>query len=140
MIIKQISAKETYPLRLSVLKTCDEYIYQYQGDFDKKTVHFGCFSKNILIGIVTVMEKSNPLLNNKQFQLRGMAVSKEFQKNGVGALLVNKVKEFCIENNANVLWCNARENAVNFYRKQGFKIQGEVFHIEHVGNHFVMAF
>jgi len=140
LFIKQILAKETYPLRLSVLKTCDEYVYQYQGDFDKRTVHFGVFSQDILVGIVTVMEKIHHSLKGKQFQLRGMAVHKSFQKKGIGAKLVEKVKAYCIEQKTSFLWCNAREKAVSFYKKQGFKAQSDVFYIEHVGNHFMMVF
>lgn len=139
IIIKQINAPETYELRLSVLKTCEKYIYKYQGDFDSKTVHFGAFEKNKLIGIVSLMEASNSSFKGKQMQLRGMAVDLGCQGENVGKVLVNQSLLYCKAKNKNILWCNARKQAVSFYVKQGFKVFSEPFNIEHVGVHYKMA-
>ena len=138
MIIKQIKAKETYPLRLSVLKTCEAYIYQYQGDFNQTTQHFGAFINDKLIGIVSLMQSDNPLFKGNQMQLRGMAVAINQQGKAIGAKLVLHVKEICKQQNVDILWCNAREKAVDFYQKQAFEIIGQSFDIEHVGMHYTM--
>ncbi len=37
-----------------------------------------------------------------------------------------------------ILWCNARLLAVNFYKSVGFKIIGELFDIEAIGPHYYM--
>ena len=120
MIIKQIKANETYPLRLSVLKTCDDYIYQYQGDFDKETMHFGAFIDDKLVGIASLMQNNNPLFNEKQFQLRGMAVATTHHSKNIGSKLVAHIITICEQQNTTILWCNAREKAIDFYKKQGF--------------------
>ena len=140
MIIKQIQATDTYPLRLSVLKTCEEYIYQYKGDFDRDTLHFGVFISNEIVGIVSLMKATNPQLKGTQMQLRGMAVSSLFQDKGIGAKLVAHCISTVKENGLDILWCNAREKARNFYKKQGFKILGNPFFIEHVGIHYLMRY
>ncbi len=136
--IKQITPIETYTLRLEVLKTNADYIYQYQGDFDEKTVHYGAFDADKNIGIITLMENENPLFQGKQMQLRGMAVATNAQNKGIGKTLVQKVIKISNAKEAKILWCNAREQVVDFYKKQGFQIEGERFYIEHVCYHYLM--
>ncbi len=138
MIIKIIKPEETYPLRLEVLKTSKDYIYKYRGDFNDTTIHFSLFEKDKCAGIVSLMEISNPLFKERQMQLRGMAVSVDFQSKGVGSRLIEKSVSYCQENNIGVVWCNARENAVDFYKNHGFNIIGDKFFIEHVCFHYLM--
>lgn len=138
--IIQIQAKQTYKLRLEVLKTCDAYIYRYKGDFDATTMHFGAFLDNINIGIVTLMENNHDYFSGKQIQLRGMAITKSAQGKKIGEKLILAFKEESIKRNATVIWCNARDYSVEFYKKQGFKIKGNKFYIENVCDHYVMYF
>jgi len=139
MIIKQIKAEETYPLRLSVLKTCEAYIYQYQDDFNQTTQHFGAFISDELVGIVSLMQSDNPLFKEKQMQLRGMAVATNQHGKAIGAKLVLHVKKICEQQEFDVLWCNAREKVIKFYQKQDFKTIGRSFYIKHVGVHYIMS-
>ena len=37
-----------------------------------------------------------------------------------------------------MVWCNARLVAVDFYRSIGFKISGNLFDIEGIGPHYYM--
>jgi len=136
--IKQISPTKTYKLRLEVLKTCEQYQYKYQGDFDKNTIHFSAFNNSDNIGIVSLMENKNVLLKGKQVQLRVRAVTKKLQSKGVGELLITKIISESKKRRAVIIWCNARENVVEFYKKQGFKILGERFFIENVCYHYLM--
>ena len=55
-------------------------------------------------------------------QLRYMAVDDAFQGQGVGRLIVEHMEQYAKENNAYELFLNARENAVRFYEKLGYKI------------------
>ncbi len=138
MVIKKIQAKETYKLRLEVLKTNKDYIYQYQGDFFEKTIHFTAFIKDSIVGIITLMENENPSFSGKQLQLRGMAVKENLQSSGVGSKLIEKVILECKARNADILWCNAREDVIPFYEKSGFTIFGNRFFIKNVGYHYVL--
>ena len=138
MIFKQIKPEETYQLRLEVLKTSADYIYKYKGDFDDRTIHFAAFDHNAIIGIVTLMEQEHQNFTGRQIQLRGMAVASSHQNKGIGAELIKKGITESKKRNATTLWCNARENAVEFYSKNGFKVKGERFFIEHVCFHYVM--
>jgi len=138
IVIKQINPTDTYKLRLEVLKTNENYIYKYKGDFDDKTIHYGAFEESKNIGIVTLMENENTLFSGKQMQLRGMAVVTKTQNKGVGKELVKKAIDLSIEKGVKTVWCNAREHVTDFYKKQGFKIKGERFYIKHVCYHYLM--
>lgn len=134
--IKEIKPEDTYPIRLQVLKTNEKYQYKYQGDFDKTTKHLGVYNTEKLIGIVTIMQNKHPDLQKNAIQLRGMAILPEFQKKGIGKLLIQEVEK--IYANKKIIWCNARDYAIGFYKSLGFVTFGEKFYIKNVCNHFVM--
>ena len=140
MEIKKINSIDTYPVRHEVLRkgkpieTC-----QFKGDDYENTVHFGLYQNERLIGIISIFKEKNDLFSEtNQFQIRGMAVLEEFQGKGFGAELVKEAENHCINLNANLIWFNARENAIPFYKKLDYKIIGDSFLIPDVGIHFVM--
>jgi ribosomal protein S18 acetylase RimI-like enzyme len=67
-----------------------------------------------------------------------MAVLADFQKKGIGDQLLQHVIATETENKTELIWFNARENAVPFYEKLDFHIRGTAFEIEGVGTHFLM--
>ena len=138
--VKKITYLDTFPVRSAVLRqgkpieTCF-----FLGDDDKETTHFGLFKGNNLIGVASVFKvKNENFEQNKQFQLRGMAVLKEYQGFGFGNLILEEVCKFVETKNADVLWFNARENAVKFYQNFGFSTQGDSFEIPETGTHSLM--
>lgn len=140
MEIKKINSIETYPVRHEVLRkgktieTC-----QFKGDDDENTVHFGLFLEDKLVGIISIFKEKNELFSEtNQFQIRGMAVLEEFQGKGFGAELVKEAENHCINLNADLIWFNARENAVFFYKKLSYTTIGDSFLIPDVGIHFAM--
>ena len=140
MKIKKISSIETYPVRHEVLRkgkpieTC-----QFKGDDDENTVHFGLYQNERLNGIISIFKEKNELFSEiNQFQIRGMAVLEEFQGKGFGAELVKEAENHCISLNTDLIWFNARENAVPFYKKLDYIIIGDSFLIPDVGIHFAM--
>ena len=140
MEIKKISSSATYPVRHEVLRkgktieTC-----QFKGDDDENTVHFGLYQNERLIGIISIFKEKNDLFSEtNQFQIRGMAVLEEFQGKGFGAELVKEAENHCINLNTDLIWFNARENAVPFYKKLDYIIIGDSFLIPDVGIHFAM--
>jgi len=140
MEIKKIDSIATYPVRHHVLRkgkpieTC-----KFKGDDSEDTTHFGLYLENLLIGIISIFkEKNNYFTENAQFQIRGMAVLEEFQGKGYGAALVKEAENHCINLNADLIWFNAREKAILFYKKLGYTIVGDSFLIPDVGIHFAM--
>ena len=139
--IKQIPAIQTYPVRHPVLRpgkpieTC-----AFAGDDLETTIHFGAFINDEIAGCISVFYAGNEVFNlDKQYQLRGMAVLEQYQKKGLGELLINKAEEFIKNKQGKLIWFNARENAVNFYKKMGYKITNQPFTIPDVGIHYIIS-
>jgi hypothetical protein len=83
-MIKKISSAETHNLRKNVLgENIPEYEFIYNGDDDEKTFHLGYFDKEILYGILTVMQT-----DETTFQFRGMAVLQNQQGKNIGGKLL----------------------------------------------------
>ncbi len=138
--IKQISSIETYPVRQPVLrpgKPVEECIFT--GDDLITTAHFGIYENGSLAGIISVFENTNELFQEeKQFQIRGMAILPEHQKKGLGERLMQKAESHIRDNAGQLIWFNAREIAVGFYKKTGYQIIGNPFDIFEIGIHYVM--
>ncbi len=47
-------------------------------------------------------------------------------------------KDFARKKGAQILWCNARVSAAEFYRKLGYEIVSDEFEIPHIGPHYLM--
>lgn len=136
--IKEISADETFPIRLEVLRKNIPLPFEFNGDFDSDTIHLGAFKNDKLIAVSSYMKACNRNFEGNQYQLRGMATLKEYQGFGAGKLMLQKAIQILKENSTTILWCNARIAAVDFYKKQGFQTFGEKFDIQYVGEHYVM--
>ena len=137
--IQIISTEETYPIRKEVLRKGIDLPYAFNGDKEADTFHLGAFFQERLVGVSSFMKVLNPsIVGETQFQLRGMATLAEFQKKGVGKALLTKAFMLLYEKEIDVLWCNARVEAVPFYQKQGFRCIGSLFQIKSIGPHFVM--
>jgi ribosomal-protein-alanine N-acetyltransferase len=111
---------------------------QFPGDNAPETIHVGAFvdGKNICCASAT----RTTWENNPAWQLRGMGVVADWQKKGVGQKVLAEIENLVrAASEIRLIWCNAREEAVKFYEKQGWMIASEKFHIEDVGPHFKMT-
>jgi len=63
-------------------------------------------------------------LNKKESQIRYMAVQEEYRKIGIGKQIVIGLEGLSIKNDRYKIILNARDNAVNFYSRLGYKIIG----------------
>lgn len=62
------------------------------------------------------------LLNENQSQVRYFAIEETFRKIGLGKYLMKDLEKIAINNNSNCIILNAREGAIEFYKKIGYKI------------------
>jgi predicted GNAT family N-acyltransferase len=138
--IKKITYLDTFPVRSAVLRqgkpieTCF-----FLGDDAEETTHFGLFDDEKLIGVASIFKVNNENFEqNNQFQLRGMGILSEYQGSGFGNALLDEICSFVKVKNGEILWFNARENAVKFYQNCGFSVLGDSFEIPEIGIHFVM--
>lgn len=66
-------------------------------------------------------------ISESTVQLRQMAVDNFLQKQAVGSGLLLFAQEVAVQNNYRYLYLHAREEAVDFYKKHGYAIEGDRF-------------
>ncbi|MFD1316416.1 GNAT family N-acetyltransferase [Namhaeicola litoreus] len=136
--IKLIAAPETYALRKQELRKNMTLSEKIPGDFEESTLHLGLYENNKLACIATFMPAENDLFKENQYRLRGMATDEKHQKKGYGKAVLLKAEEILKEKGIDLIWCNARVVALDFYKKLGYEIIGGEFDIPQIGGHYVM--
>lgn len=138
--IKLIDAVETYEVRHPELRngrpveSCS-----LKGDDHPGTLHFGCYHEKKLIGVASFM--FFPFVDipgDKAMQLRGMAVIKAYQAQGIGKRILQFCENLLQQRGVRIIWMNARASALGFYTSLNYTISGEEFEIPNIGPHFVM--
>lgn len=138
--IKKITASETFRVRHPVLRYGKPFeSCHFEGDEMVSTQHYGLYENNQLVGVISVFESDNEWFPDKnQSQIRGMAILENHQKKGYGKLLIEHCERKLQWENKSLIWFNARETAVGFYKKMGYQIIGNPFSIKDIGVHVVM--
>jgi len=138
--LKIVKSDDLLNLRSKILRNnLDPNLCRFPGDTEINSFHIGAFNRNTLVGGVSVMKnecKKKKLPNC--FQLRGLFVDKEFQKNGIGKTIVNFVENRLRDSGVNYLWMNARESAVLFYLKLNYSNSKISYVINEIGLHYLM--
>jgi GNAT superfamily N-acetyltransferase len=110
----------------------------FKGDELPTSHHFAAFADGKCVGCATF--HLNEWEGKPAYQLRGMATAAEFRSGGIGtALLELAEKNLRQAGPIRQLWCNARTPALNFYKRQGWKVVSEEFFIPTAGPHFRMT-
>ncbi len=73
-----------------------------------------------------------------QYQLRGMAILNAYRRLGLGKKLLLYGERLLRDKKVDLIWCNAREVALQFYKTNGFSSIGEPFNIQEIGTHYLM--
>ena len=60
--------------------------------------------------------------SKEEVQIRYMAVAENYQGQGIGSKIVAVLEDIALEKGANRIILQARENALKFYRKNGYEI------------------
>jgi GNAT superfamily N-acetyltransferase len=127
-------------LRQRVLRPhqrADELVYP--GDDAPDSLHVGAFEDGELVGIATIVREPPPERSDETaWRVRGMATVPEVRGRGYGAALLQACLDHATERGGSLVWCNARATAVEFYRRFGFRVQGEGFTVPVIGLHFFM--
>ena len=140
MDIKVVAAKDIRPLRNLVLRPYlpIETTY-YDLDNDIETFHLASIMDNTIISIGTFYPENDIELQTKNgYRLRGMATHPKFRRKSAATKLMKESFVLLKEKKCDVLWCNARLVAVEFYKSLGFKITGKIFDIPSIGPHYKM--
>ena len=117
--IEQIRPELTWHLRQKVLYPAQK-LYEMEMEEDENGIHFGAFTDNKLVGIVSLFEKTG------DFQFRKLAVDPDYQGKGIGNALLIYITDFAKAAGGTRLWCNARLSAIGFYEKIHFNHTGQL--------------
>ncbi|MBK6986324.1 MAG: GNAT family N-acetyltransferase [Bacteroidetes bacterium] len=72
-------------------------------------------------------------------QIRYMAVDSNYQGKGLGKLIVTKLEEEARKINLHTIELQARENAVEFYKSQGYVVKETSFKLWDIIQHYLMT-
>lgn len=72
-------------------------------------------------------------------QIRYMAVDANYQGKGLGKIIVAKLEDEAKKINLHTIELQARENAVEFYKSQGYIIKETSFKLWDIIQHYLMA-
>ncbi|HWP40378.1 MAG TPA: GNAT family N-acetyltransferase [Tepidisphaeraceae bacterium] len=110
----------------------------FEGDEEPTTRHLAAVLDGRVVGCATLLRR--PWMNQPAWQLRGMAVEPQYQRRGIGTLLLQAIERIVrAEPHSLQLWCNARTPAIEFYRRHGWQCVGDEFVIPTAGPHYRMC-
>lgn len=140
MRVRTIPPESTHPLRRLVLRNNDpDAVVIWPGDDHPEGFHLGAFIKGQCVCVASFRPETPPLLQGPTpYRLRGMATHPDHQGAGIGGALLRSAISMLRERQVGLLWCNAREVALAFYGRAGFRTEGEPFLIEGIGTHHLM--
>ena len=94
----------------------DDEVSHHRMIIDKKT-------GNALAATGVAVAVGRLHFNSKEeAQIRYMAVAENYQGQGIGSKIVAVLEDIALEKGANRIILQARENALKFYRKNGYEI------------------
>jgi GNAT superfamily N-acetyltransferase len=125
-MIRTIHYEETYPLRHAVLWPDKPFDYVKVGN-DAEGHHYGAFRDEELVAVISLFVETGAT-NLVQARFRKFATRPDCQRMGIGTQLMNHVIAEARRMNATVLWCDARLDAADFYRRFGMEPVSEVFY------------
>ena len=135
-----LQPEEIQQLRNEVLwphKTFENCILE--TDRLSTTFQFGIQEDGLTVATVTLQqEKTVTLQQEKQYRLRAMAVREGYRGQGFGEAIVESGLSHLRELGVEVVWCDARVAALNFYRRLQFEELEEEYDIPIIGLHRFM--
>ena len=138
--IRKVDAERIRPLRHSELRKGQDFsTTSYLKDYEINTFHMACIVDDKPVTCATFYpEKSTKIKTENAYRLRGMATDSRFKRKGYASNLMAESFKELKKRDCNMVLCNARLVAVDFYKSVGFKITGELFDIKGIGPHYYM--
>ena len=138
--IRKVDAKKIRPLRHAELRKGQDFsTTSYIEDYEAGTFHMACIVDEKIVTCASYYpEKSIKIKSNRAYRLRGMATDSNFQRKGYASDLIAESFKELKKRDCDMVWCNARLGAVDFYKSVGFKITGDLFDIAEIGPHYYM--
>ncbi len=140
--VRSIASEETYTLRHRILRPTQSLAEcAYPEDHAEHTYHAGYYRDQQLLGIGTIFREARPASTLPTiWRIRGMAVSKEAQGQGIGGQVLRALLAYAASQSVPAeVWCNGRAGVQGFYERFGFQREGDVFEVPPIGPHVLMS-
>jgi GNAT superfamily N-acetyltransferase len=127
--VEQVPVEAVRPLRLRVLRPdwAPESVV-YPEDSDPSATHFGAFVDSRLVGTLSLYAEPPPYdASTAGWRMRGVAVDPTVQRQGAGRALVAAAEGYAEARGSDIVWCNGRVSAQQFYESLGYQQWGDVF-------------
>ena len=99
---------------------------------EKNEILIASFDDEEILGCCVL----SPCGNNK-IRLRQMAVKDEVQGKGIGASIISFAEAIARDKGFDIIIMHARDTAIGFYEKFGYKITGDVFYEVNLPHHLM---
>lgn len=140
MTVHPIQVSEARPLRWQVLRQNQPFEKTvYPEDELSDSLHLGAFLEGELAGVCTICRAAPPgEAAPNAWRLRGVAVAEAARHKSLGSRLVLSCLEHARAKGGDMVWANARTEALDFYRSLGFIVQGEEYQTDS-GPHYLVS-
>ena len=128
MRIQNLTWQQTIDIRHKVLwPNKDPSFCKVEGD--ETAIHYGANVKGNIVCVASLY------INAEKVRLRKFATVEGFQKQGIGtAMIEHMLAESRQIPGVQVFWFDARETAIGFYKRFGFKVEGERFYKSNIAD------
>jgi ribosomal protein S18 acetylase RimI-like enzyme len=123
--IQLITADEALPVRQQVLWPDKPLSFCRVAD-DEDGIHYGAYVNNELVSVASVY------VLDRQARLRKFATYASHQGKGIGSRVLNHIIADLSNKKIGYFWCDARETAIDFYRRFGMEVESERFYKSNV--------
>ncbi|MFK8045116.1 MAG: GNAT family N-acetyltransferase [Crocinitomicaceae bacterium] len=140
-IVEIKNSKQLWPLRNLVLWRHKILLdCGMEGDLRRSTFHIGAMdADDNVLGTSTFITQTNENFSDiVQYRLRAMATHPSARGTGLGKKMIEKGLEKLKDKKVDIVWCDARIEATEFYSKMGFKTVGETYDVPDIGPHKLM--
>jgi ribosomal protein S18 acetylase RimI-like enzyme len=115
--------EEYYDLRWKVLRMpWGKEKGSEKDESDEKSVHLAAFAGRKIVGVGRFY-----FVSEDKIQIRSMAVMKEYERRGIGSRILKEIEERAAHQGAKYAVLDARENALDFYKKKGYEIKSKSY-------------
>lgn len=134
IIFKQYTSRDTiyrqaWNLRQAILRTpVGLHLTEQDHQQDQIDRHFCLCLKQQLLATVSVEVLEGDPESPRLVKLRQMVVSPDYQKQGLGRLLIEKTEQALRKQFVESIHLAARLPAVGFYQKLGYNQYGPIYH------------
>ena len=134
--IKKVSANYIKKFRMIALYKSNQRTFaSYKEDLRRTSEHFLLFNdKKVVSGLTLIKD-----MEFNKYQIRGMFTLPKYREMGYGSKILKKIElDYLNKSKNSLIWCNARIEAVDFYKKNNYKVVGKKFLIRNIGLHYRM--